>query len=188
MLCQIYTVCESAAKDPSHELALARPRHLGPRDELSQAGLRPKARLSSHSTARTQPWSPQRNCWPRRSASRRTRTKEQQRRAAKARAKPKTGTTPFEPSRPRQVRRTEARRVEPLLVWQQRTQGFQFEHGWVAGELSSTPSSCFRAEASSTRSANRLSMCFPSGNLVSVGSRRLTAGLVQGLAAHFSET
>ena len=35
MLCQIYTVCESAAKDPSHDLALARPRHLGPRGTSS---------------------------------------------------------------------------------------------------------------------------------------------------------
>ena len=35
MLCQIYTVCESAAKDPSHDLALglARPRHTGPRGQ-----------------------------------------------------------------------------------------------------------------------------------------------------------
>ena len=55
----------------------------------------------------------------------------------------------------------------------------------VAGEPSSTPSFCSRIRASLPRSsAKRLSTCFPSGNLVNVGSRLLMARPARGIAAH----
>ena len=83
-----------------------------------------------------------------------------------------TGNPPFQPTRPAHSERIEPRHVATLLVWQQGTKCFvQTRLEWLVA--ASLPRS----------SANRSSVCFPSGNLVNVGSRRLMAGLVQGGAA-----